>query len=271
MTKPRRTCRYVPLSKNPLVLVLCQVRFSPVRKMDAYIPGIQDEFRRHGFPMERAGKIQQLTVTPTGVTVAEQDRWEYRTRDEQWMVTVFQDSVVLQTTAYDRFEGFAEKLEVAVKTVLKQSEQDQFGLIQRVGLRYVDIIQPRVGETYRDYLRNGFHGASDAPFAARSHRLTVESVGLTDVGGMSGTMVIRVVQNDQGFDLPPDLVRGAPKSESRVKEGELVTLVDMDHYIAGTFDPNAEWVTARVYAMHDHLIETFHEHVVSDKAIEVWR
>lgn len=271
MTTTKRNCRYIPLSKNPLVLVLCQVRFSPVRKMGDYIPGIQEAFRRHGFPIERAGKIQQLTITPAGVHAVEQERWEYRTRDEQWSVTVLQDSVVLQTTAYERFEGFAEKLEVAVKTVLEQTEQDKLGLIQRVGLRYIDLIQPRDGESYRDYLRPGFHGASDAPFAKGSHRLYVESVGRTDVGDTPGTMVLRVAQNDQGFDLPPDLIGGAPKFQTRAKAGELVTLVDMDHFIEGKFDPNAEWVTARAYAMHDHLIEAFHEHVVSAKAIEVWQ
>lgn len=271
MATTNRKCRYVPLSKNPLVLVLCQVRFSPVRKMGDYIPGIQEAFRRHGFPIERAGKIQQLTITPAGVHAVEQERWEYRTKNEQWGVTVLQDSVVLQTTAYERFEGFAEKLEAAVATVLQQTEQDKLGLIQRVGLRYIDLVQPRAGESYRDYLRPGFHGASDTPFAAGSHRLYVESVGRTNVGDAVGTMILRVAQNDQGFDLPPDLIGGAPKFQQRAKAGELVTLVDMDHFIEGNFDPKADWVTAQTYAMHDHLIETFHEHVVSEKAIEVWR
>lgn len=267
----KRNCRYVPLSKQPLVLVLCQVRISPVRKMGDYIPGIQEAFRRHAFPIERAGKIQQLTITPAGVSSVEQERWEYRTKDEQWSITVLQDNVVLQTTAYERFEGFAEKLEVAVKTVLEQTEQDKLGLVQRVGLRYIDLIQPRDGESYRDYLRPGFHGASDAPFSEGSHRLYVESVGRTTVGDTTGTMVLRVAQNDQGFDLPPDLMGGAPKYTMRARSDELVTLVDMDHYIEGKFDPSPEWVTAQAYVMHDHLIETFHEHVVSAKAIEVWR
>lgn len=267
----KRKCRYVPLGAQPLVLVLSQVRFSPVRKMGEYIPGIQETFRRRGFPIERAGKFQQLTITPAGVHSAEQERWEYLTKDEQWSVTVLQDGVVLQTTAYQRFEGFAEKLESAVSTVLEQTEQARLGLIQRVGLRYIDLIQPRDGESYRDYLRPGFHGASDAPFAAGSHRLYVESVGRTDVDGTPGTMVLRVAQNDQGFELPPDLIGGAPKLQPRTKAGELVTLVDMDHFVEGTFDPSAEWVVARAYAMHDHLIEAFHEHVVSEKAIEVWR
>jgi uncharacterized protein (TIGR04255 family) len=267
----KRNCRYIPLGKQPLVLVLCQVRFSPVRKMGDYIPGIQEAFRRHGFPIERAGKIQQLTITPAGVNAVEQERWEYRTKDEQWSVTVLQDSVVLQTTAYERFEGFAQQLEVAVKTVLEQTEQDRLGLVQRVGLRYIDLIQPRAGEDYRLYLRPGFHGASDTPFVGGSHRLYAESIGRTAVGDSPGTMILRVAQNDQGFDLPPDLIGGAPKFEARAKFGELVTLVDMDHFVEGKFDPSTEWVTSRAYTMHDHLIETFHDHVVSEKAIEVWR
>jgi uncharacterized protein (TIGR04255 family) len=267
----KRTCRYVPLSKQPLVLVLCQVRFSPVRKMADYIPAIQEEFRRHDFPIERAGKIQQLTITPAGVHAVEQERWEYRTKDEQWSVTVLQDSVVLQTTAYEKFEGFAGRFERAVRTVLEKTEQSQFGLVQRVGLRYVDLVQPRADEDYRVYLRPGFHGVADEVFRAGSHRLHVESVGHTDVGDTEGTMIIRIAQNDRGFDLPPDLVGGAPKHTSRARVGELVTLVDMDHFIEGKFDPDAGWVVARAYEMHDHLIETFHKHVATEKAIEVWR
>lgn len=266
-----RKCRFVPLGQQPLVLVLCQVRFSPVRKMVDYIPGIQEAFRRQGFPIELAGKIQQLTITPTGVQVVEQERWEYRTRDERWSVTVLQDSVVLQTTAYDRFEGFAERLDLAARTVLAQTEQDKLGLVERVGLRYIDLIRPGAGEDYRAYLRPGFHGVADEVFARGSHRLHVESIGRTAVGEIEGTMIVRVAQNDQGFDLPPDLVGGAPKYEPRAQPGELVTLVDMDHFIEGRFDPDGVWVTARAYELHDHLIETFHNHVVSEKAIEAWR
>ena len=58
----QRKCRYKPLSAQPLVL--CQVRFSPVRQMERYIPAIQDTFRRTGFPIERAGKVHQVTFTP---------------------------------------------------------------------------------------------------------------------------------------------------------------------------------------------------------------
>ena len=224
------------------------------------------------FRSERAGKIQQLIITPAGAQAIEQERWEYLTKDERWSVTVLQDSVVLQTTAYEKFEGFAERLEQAVRTVLVKTEQNQFGLSSagRPPVRQF-LVQPREGEDFRLYLRQGFHGVADAVFRSRSHRLHIESVGHTAVGSGEGTMIVRVAQNDRGFDLPPDLVGAAPKHESRARPGELITLVDMDHFIEGKFDPDASWVLARAYELHDHLIETFHKHVVSEKAIEVWR
>ncbi len=37
----------------------------------------------------------------------------------------------------------------------------------------------------------------------------------------------------------------------------------MDRYGEGTFDPKSEWVAARAYEMHDHIVETCHDHVVT--------
>jgi len=62
---------------------------------------------------------------------------------------------------------------------------------------------------------------------------------------ITGAMIVRVVQNDQGSILPPDIIGGAPKHASRARLGELLTLIDMDHYIcvpvpesAGPLGPN---------------------------------
>ncbi len=268
-----RNCRYVPLSKQPLALVLAQVRFSPVRQMDRYIPQIQEAFRRSDFPIERSGKVRQVTFGLQGapVQMAEQDRWEYRTRDERWSVLVFEDSLVLQTTNYGRFEEFAERLHSALSTVLAETEHDRLGIVERVGLRYVDVIQPQQNEDYRAYLRSGLHGVADQVFQAGTHRTHIESTGQTTVDDLEGTLVVRIAQNDLGLSLPPDLLEAAPKHEPRAARGELLTLVDMDHFIVGTFDPAAHQIIEKAYIMHDHIIETFHEHVVSEHAIEAWK
>jgi len=274
----KRKCRYVPLSRQPLALALCQVRFSPIRQLQRYIPAIQEAFRQGGFPVERAGKVRQISLGLGGAVpeVTEQERWEYRTRDETWSVLATVDSITLQTTAYEKFEGFADRLHHAVQTVLATTDHEQLGVVQRVGLRYVDVVHPQEGEDFRPYLRPGFHGSADEVFLAETNRLHVENIGRTQIGDdITGTMIVRIVQNDQGSilppDLPPDIIGGAPKHASRARPGELLTLIDMDHYIEGSFDPDTKWIIARAYEMHDHLIETFHDHVVTEQAIEVWK
>ncbi len=270
----QRRCRYEPLSAQPLVLVLCQIRFSPVRQMERYIPAIQDAFRRTGFPIERAEKVHQVTFGPgvaAPVQTVEKQRWEYRNREETWSILVTEDNVILQTTAYTRFEQFAERLRLALDTVLAGSEHDGFGVVHRIGLRYVDMVRPRAGKGFRFYLRRGLHGVPDEVFQPGPHLLHVESRGRTMVGDHRGTMIVRVVQNDQGHSLPPDLVAAAPKYAPRAGPGELVTMIDMDHYVEGTFDPDSEWVVARSYELHDHIVETFHDHVVTKEAVEEWK
>ncbi len=270
----QRKCRYEPLSAQPLVLVLCQVRLSPVPRMDQYVPTIQEIFRRRGFPIERAGKVHQVTFTPGGgapVQVMEQQRWEYRNRKETWSILLMQDTVILQTTAYTRFEDFAERLRLAVRTVLAESEHDQFGVIHRVGLRYIDVVRPSGGKDFRHYLRPGLHGVPDEVFQPGQHLLHTESRGRTVVGENTGTMVVRVVQNDQGSSLPPDLADGAPRFSPKTEPGELVTLIDMDHFVEGNFAADPDWVLAQAYEMHDHIVETFHDHVVTKDAIKEWK
>jgi uncharacterized protein (TIGR04255 family) len=271
-----RKCRYVPLSKQPLVLVLCQVRFSPVRQMAQYIPAIQEDFRRNGYPLEKAGKVQNLLITASGPKVEEQERWEYRTKDETRSVLVAHDSVSLQTTSYTRFEQFADQFRFALDTVLTRTDHNAkadgntLGVIHRIGLRYVDLIRPGAGQDHRFFLKPGFHGLADEVFDKGTHRLYVQSVGRTMVGKTAGAMIVRVAQGDDGSPLPPDLAVGAPKHEARASAGELVTFVDMDHAVTGSFDADTSLVIEHLFLLHDALVETFHEHVVSKEAIAAW-
>ena len=68
---------------------------------------IHEAFRRRGFPIERAGKVRQVAFgsgATAPVEMVERERWKYRNRKETWSVLVTEDSVILQTTAYTRFE-----------------------------------------------------------------------------------------------------------------------------------------------------------------------
>ena len=64
------------------------------------------------------------------------------------------------------------------------------------------------------------------------------------VGGNPGTMVVRIVQNDQGSSLPPDLVDAAPNFPPRTEAGSW-SRFDVHHFVEGNFDADAGWVVAR--------------------------
>jgi len=255
------------------MLALCQVRFSPIRQLDRYMPEIQDTFRRSGFPIELAGRVKDFAFVPDSspqVQMVEQQRWEFRTKGEGKSIRVTESEMVFQTMVYTNFEDFADLLRLALSTVLDRSEHDQFGVIHRVGLRYVDLVIPSAGKDYRHYLRRGLHGISDEVFQQRLSLLQFETWGQTSVGGHSGNLVIRISQNLNGHVLPPDLLAAAPRHSKRVNPGELVTLIDMDHFVEGTFDPITAWVVDRTFELHDQIIETFHDHLVTQQAIEEW-
>jgi uncharacterized protein (TIGR04255 family) len=267
----QRNCRYVPLAHQPLSLVLAQVKFSPLRQLAQYVPAIQEAFRRGGYPIERSGKLQQVTLAGAGAPqITEQQRWEYRTRSETKSVLVLEDSVVLQTTEYDRFESFANELVTAFRTVMEVTEHHKYGVVQRLGLRYINRVRPSPGRDYRFYLKPGLCGAADAVFQPGTHRVHVQSTGKTKLADAEGVLVIRVSQME-GMALPLDVLTSAPKHALSAPPGEMTTFVDMDHFVEGSFDPNADWVGARAYELHDHVIEAFHNHVATPEAIEEWK
>ena len=50
-----------------------------------------------------------------------------------------------------------------------------------------------------------------------------------------------------------------------------MTLIDMEHYMDSPLETDVDWLVEKSYRLHDHLVETFHENVVTEQAIEVWR
>jgi uncharacterized protein (TIGR04255 family) len=84
-------------------------------------------------------------------------------------------------------------------------------------------------------------------------------------------MIVRVEQSDGGFDLPPDLAVAAPNHAVRAEKGEVVTFIDMDHFVTGGFAADTDVTIEKLFRLHDKLIETFHEQVVTKEAIESWK
>ena len=255
------------LHKDPLSLVLCQIRFSKVRRMPEFIPQIHDLLRKEGFPEDFSATVQQVVITPGNkpeITERKQD--EFRSKDNQWSLTIGEDMLVLVTTAYDRFEEFANRLKRSLE-VIDQIAGIHHGMINRIGLRYVDVIDPPEGKTFKDFLQDSLHGPKSSVFTESNQWLHLESVGRTKLG----TMIVRITQNDKGAVLPPDIVMHKPMEQKmQIDAGKVITLVDSDHFVEGAWDYDLDSIMSTTHELHQAINAAWFNDLVTEDALEIW-
>ena len=272
-----RKCALIKLSKQPLALVLIQTRFSPISNMDKYIPAIQDGLRRLGYPLFAPQKTLSIEVGPESVNRTELPQWRFEQADRRSSVIVDGGQVLLQTTVYDTFELFMAEYRKVFGAVMGETEHLTFGLVQRLGLRYVDQVHKQdETDSIDSYLRPELRGMRSSSFIDGVKRYVIAVTGRTELrSDQAGTMIIRVTRdkNENGIDLPPDVFEGAPERSRKIAAGEEFALIDMDHFWEGGigpgFDPGA--VEELFYRLHDTVIEAFHGSVVTAEGIEKWR
>lgn len=261
------------LAKDPLSLVLFQVRFSRIRRMPELMPQIQDQLRRNGFPNDVSGVVQHLDLqlSPHGAQLGHpivQQRDEFRSQDGRWSIIIGEEQLVVMTTNYDRYRGFSERLKRVLEIV---DEIAELGLtqIKRIGLRYVDVIVPRPRETFRDYLRAGLRGLHADVFVEDEPFVHAQTVGKTKVG----TLNIRVWQNRQGQVYPLDVHDTATQPMPhgiQFEPNQLLTLVDSDHAVQGDWPFNMGDLLETADALHQGVNYTWFKHVVTDHALAAW-
>ena len=171
---------------------------------------------------------------------------------------------MVQTTAYSGFEEFLRILSLAMAAV-----DAVVGslVVERVGLRYVDSITPRLGESWKDYVKPGYHGLeNDIVRPGQSVHFT-QTVADT---GPGQRMVVRLTQNRDGVLLPPDLASHHPVLRTRTERGQLATLLDLDHYREARQRFEIGKVVDIAWKLHDGLDVMFRD-LVTGHALEVWR
>ena len=156
-----------PLSKSPLSLVLCQIRFSTIRDMATRVTSVQERLRKDGYRLDMSTKIQSIALgAPVPQAPQVLDRWEFLNVTKTRSVVLTEQFAAYQTSDYARFEEFVPEV-VRLMDALAATGADI--LITRVGLRYVNAIVAAAGKTWRDYVVPGLHGPS-APSCRSPYR-----------------------------------------------------------------------------------------------------
>ena len=136
--------------QNPLTLVVCQLRFNPILRIDTEkAPAAFQERIRHEFPLYREKQLTpDLAQLPDAVqnllraagvqSPKQQSAYDFVSEDETWTVGLTREFLSLSTPKYRRWEEFRGKLQGPLQALLDIYEPSLF---IRTGLRYRNVIQ----------------------------------------------------------------------------------------------------------------------------------
>ena len=237
---------------------------APVLKIGDFVPDIQEKLRKD-YPRFNERKVETINfVSGSSVpTVETLSRWEFVDKSGTTGFILDKSSFILHTTDYPTFEPFVEQLRFGV-TVL--AEVVGVSLVERLGLRYIDLIAPMDGDSIDQYVVSGLGGFSLSEFSGAHCISQTESKGQTNVGHL----IARYAQYRDGTFLPTDLVPISLPMRKLPHKGELTALLDLDHYQAETVDFSPKDIVKRMWALHDGTSAVF-KATVTPFALDKWR
>lgn len=132
------------LRKAPLIYALSVLRFSPVLMMPKLVPAIH-----HAIRSSLPEFFQMIKGVPGVPQASEPNSWAFLDKELKNACVLSQDHLILQSMDYLHFDRHADLFSKCVDAVLRETG----GLdVAGIGMRYVDRVEPLVGETLRDYL-----------------------------------------------------------------------------------------------------------------------
>jgi uncharacterized protein (TIGR04255 family) len=166
------------------------------------------------------------------------------------------ERLIVATTRYPRFAGFAQHCLQVVEAVLDALTPRQ---LLRVGLRYNDAVVPEPGESLERYLC-----APLLPFAplAENGEPVVRHLSETVVRTAAGTLVVRALVGRHGLGVMPDLEgQFALELPLAVPSDRVTAVLDFDHYWVAADETGEAFTlptaTAHLTRLHEPAREAF--------------
>jgi uncharacterized protein (TIGR04255 family) len=237
------------LEHAPLVLVLCEIRFSPVLAIDQHVPAIQDHLRNNDFPDYSVITQQQIQFgAGGGVQLQPSLRWSFASADKKRVMTLTTSSIALQVTDYRTFEDFQEPLRLVVD-VLSREVQPSYA--DRIGLRYVDAVVD-VGSDLTGIFTEAVTTFSPEELGVDSLLSSQQILARSAVG----QLLIRMNQVENTSILPPDLVTPDFPELGAAKPG-IHAILDIDSSDESRTAFNFEAIEPRLWSVHGPAITAF--------------
>lgn len=271
----QRGVKFEKLSKQPLALVLIQIRFSPFMNIKEYVDKFQEMLLPLGFTNYQENPCLEVQITPKGPRTTESKQWLFSSFNGYENVILDSKQITYQTADYNVFEEYYAKFQkICDALVLSFPTFESSVIIQRLGLRYVNRIIPiNNNDSIDSYISEGFKIKQAPVYRVAEKICTISQAGEVDINAdKKGIIVFRITQGEKGLFLPPDLMPNPPKMKITLPQGCVIGLIDIDH-LYNIFEPqnyNKELLENLFFGMHDNSLRLF-KSIVSEEGRKKWK
>ncbi len=229
--------------------------------MEKHVPRLQGVFREFGLVRYQRNTVTEVTIVGDTQQVRQLPRWDFGDKDRRWLISIAQDFVTVFTSGYAGFGGFASRVEQILSGFASISSP---AILDRVGLRYVDIVNPPPADAIEDWLHPSLCGfpilGGQSPRA-----VLTQTVAKTD----EGRLVVKSMSLPPKQPLPPDLTPTDLALESRLSEGPGRIAIDFDHIAEPSSDFSVATSMDAIRRLHAGLREPFRM-AATEKARASW-
>ncbi len=260
------------MTNAPVYFALAQVRFNAVLALDQYVSTIQDNFRKAGFPDFEKSYMAAINMNlgagqgQAVPALQPQSRYQFLNEGRTAGFILDPSSIVFQTTDYDTFEPF---LAVCVSGLNIVHGAAELSYSERVGIRFLDAVCPKLDENISQYLAQSLLGLSDQ----LSPRELVHSISETRTQLEKTTLVSRATifkQEPEGAAFPPEFgLVSVRLTEKFSKVKGLYAVVDNDAWYENREKFDAESLGKRLLSLHDEIRRSF-DLMVTPHALRIW-
>ncbi len=197
------------------------------------------------------------------VAIEHNRQWEFLSKENTLSILIDTSSVVVQTSAYTRFEDFESSVKIALATL---AEHTKPVLVHRIGLRYVDLIQPGDKKSFRDYVQAPLLGVDLSAHGSRLAHVVESLIQTSD----QTKLIARYTEASSGLAFPVDMLPVSLSLRHDPRRPKPFALLDTDHYMEQTFDFDTDAILEKLGALHDGLDQIFRQ-LVTPLALEEWK
>jgi uncharacterized protein (TIGR04255 family) len=257
------------LPRSPLVLVVAQVRFSPVENIqNKYIPEIHERLRMLGYPyLETLQIFSHVVMTDQGIPLQSkiEPSFFFTDKSKQTNIVLSRNSIVVNTVKYNTFTEYIQKVITAVEELLQILKLTEFGVLERVSLRYVDWIYSLDEIPLENMINGAYLGGFLSDSNVQLRQVIIERN--TDIGGIVRTIIFR----PRDLQMVLGEFQSIRLNQPKFTKGSDFIILDMEHYkLPQGEDFSQKYILSTFEELHGELDCLFFEQIPSKEALELW-